>query len=221
MYIPSWLLILIVIIVIFLLIKKDPNKKLLSSEKDDQEDGHHNDNPETIEAIEERIKRLKDSIFSLARFDSPKFIDLQNDFDVMEVNYFKLKQKNIHNNDKALKIARDWYRYAWALESLKDAHLYLDLLFTDEDKIKEKFREPAIVKEEIEKKFKLLLKNEFHELKPNFHKRLETMKGPDGKIRGKFGPPADNWRYYYRQDENLDRLERKREDKEQQTRLNK
>lgn len=215
MYIPNWLLILIIIAAVsyFLYLKKSSdNKNSLPNNKLDKKNNSAINKTITIEDIESNVQTVKGFIFEVRYFDSPRFIDLQNDFDTMEINYFVLKQRFIHNPNKLLEIAKDWQRYAWAVSDLQNAWELVHI-GSDVDEIKESFKEPSIIKEEVEKEFKLLLGKDSHELKPDYNKRLETMKKPDKKTVKRFNfPDSDDWKYYYLQDENLDRLERKKKE---------
>lgn len=152
-----------------------------------------------VEKIEKGILYLKGSIFALEHFDSPHFIDYQDAFDVMEVNYFRLKQRFAHEPEKAVEIARDWYRYVQALYDLKSARILLDVDWDDGawDRADQRTKEPTIAKDEIEKKFNALLGNDFQKVPPDYFKREEMMKKPNEKTKKSLGI-ANEWKYYYR-----------------------
>jgi len=66
---------------------------------------------DSVEDIEKNVRFRKEKmIFSLAHFDSPHFIDVQDAFDAMEINYLRLKQRFVHTSKKVLEIAKDWYQ---------------------------------------------------------------------------------------------------------------
>lgn len=198
MYVPAWLIAVIVGIGIYY---------YLSQKKEIE-------GPTTVEDIKKEIVYLKERIFSFEHFDSPHFIDVQNAFDAMEINYLRLKQRFIHTPEKVLEIAKDWYRYVDALRELKNARIMLDVDWTDDafDNLRESSKEPSVVKEEIEKKFKSLLGESWQEVPPDYFQRMDTMKEPTKKELTKF-KIEDDWKYYYRDSENLYRLEQKRREK--------
>jgi len=167
MYIPIWVLIIVIVIIYFVYGKK--SKKI------------------TVEVIETQIPHLKERIFSLERFDSPHFLDVQNAFDAMEVNYLRLKQRNIHLPEKVLEIAEDWKRYVESLGDLKYARVMLDVDLNEGawDRAEENMKEPSIVKIEIEKKFKSLLGEDWQKIPPDYFKRIENMKKSDKKNKAK------------------------------------
>jgi len=190
MYISDWIIVIGIIIVIWFYNSKR---------------GVGTKRPATIEDIENDIRFIKKSkIFSLEPFDSPHFIDVQDAFDVMEINYLRLKQKFFHTPEKALEIALDWHKYVESLAKLKFARTALNFDLSDKayDKFDERVKEPSIIKEEIEKKFKSLLGEDWNKIPPDFFERRETMKKPDKETKAKLGI-ANEWRYYYRGLENF------------------
>ncbi|OGD95503.1 hypothetical protein A3F57_03145 [Candidatus Roizmanbacteria bacterium RIFCSPHIGHO2_12_FULL_36_11] len=182
MYIPEWVLIIGIIILYW--IYTNSRKNGVSQQ------------PDSIEGIEGNVVFLKSRIFGLEHFDSPHFLDYQNASDVMEVNYFRLKQRFIHTPEKVLEIARDWKRYVEALGDLKYARLMLDVDWSDDiyDKTGERMKEPTIAKEEIEKKFKDLLGKDWQEIPPDYFKRIDTAK-LKGKKKDEETP--DYWKTFY------------------------
>ncbi|MFY9484848.1 MAG: hypothetical protein WAP74_04540 [Patescibacteria group bacterium] len=165
-----------------------------------------------MEDIEQGIYRQKNIIFSLNHFDSPHFIDVQNAFDAMEINYLRLKQRFAHVPDQALEIAKDWYRYAKALGDLKHARVMLAVDM--DDYAFEISKEPSVVKEEVEKKFKSLLGKDWQKIPLDYFERLEKMKKPDKKTAAKYGI-GDGWKYYYQNDGNLFSLELEKQKQEE------
>ena len=204
MYIPIWLIIIAVVVYFIYRSKKR------SHDSGSSEVPTILNSKVTVEEVEERVQFQKERIFKLEHFDSPQFIDLQDAFDVMEANYFRLKQRFSHTPEKVLEIARDWYRYADALRGLKFARVMLDVDMSDEafDNAHERSKEPAIIKDEIEKKFKSLLGEDWQEIPPDYHEKMEKMDEPDEKTKKKLG--LDDWKYYYRDSANLYKLEDKR-----------
>ena len=79
----------------------------------------------------------------------------------------------------------------------------------------ERSKEPSIIKDEVEKKFKSLLGEDWQKIPPDYFERMETMKKPDKEIEAKLGI-ADEWKYYYRGSENLFKLEEKRQKQEEE-----
>lgn len=200
MYIPTWLII-IVLVVLFIFWEKKKNRSI-------------NETPETVDSIEDKITFLKERIFSLEHFDSPHFIDYQNCFDTMEVNYLKIKQRFYHTTEKVLEISKDWHKYVEALYDLKHVRIMLDVDWSDNawDTARDNSKEPEIIKEEIEKKFKTLLSKDFEKIPPNYFERMEKMEKPNEEDIKQFGN-HDEWKYYYRDSNNLYKLEEKREKK--------
>lgn len=223
---------MIVALLIYRSKKKDSNVGILEKEavvggveksiRSVVEDAEETGIPTSVEDIEKSIRFEKEeSIFSLEHFDDPHFIDVQNAFDVMEANYFRLKQRFFHTPEKVLEIAKDWYRYVEALSDLKRTRVILDVDVGDGvwDRMEEGMKEPLIIQEVVEKKFKSLLGEDWQDIPPDYFKRMETMKKPDGKVDPEFHLNVDEWKYYYRDSVNLYKLEEKRqkEKKEQET----
>jgi len=169
------------------------------------------DVPATIKRAEACAYYWKKDIFQLVHFDSPHFIDRQNDFDAMEINYLRLKQRFSNEPNKVLELARDWCKYAEALHSLKFARVYFDVDMSEQafERLEETSKEPWIIKEEVEKKFKSLLGADFQEIPPDYFKRMETMGEVPKEIKDRLGMVRD-WQYYYRDDKNLWEMNKKR-----------
>jgi len=175
-------------------------------------DSNISDLPSNVENAERGAYFWKQQLFELVHFDSPHFVDYQNAFDAMEINYLRLKQRFSNDSEKVLGIARDWCKYAEALNNLKYARAMLDVDWADGafDRLEEKMKEPSIIKDEVEKKFKSLLGADWQELPPDYFKRKETMKEPTEEIRKNLGI-ANEWKYYYQDSPNLWKLNEKRE----------
>lgn len=196
-----WITIIVAIIGIYLF-GKYREKKDTEEEK----------NPENrIERIEKGVSILKERVFELEHFDSPQFIDCQDAFDVTEVNYLRLKQRFIHTPEKVLEIAKDWHKYVEALGDLKFARAMLDVDMDDNafDTLEKRIKEPSIITEEVEKKFKSLLGEDWQKTPPDYFERRETMKEPDKETKARLGL-ENEWKYYYQDSANLYKLEEKR-----------
>ena len=156
MYIPIWIIVVAVVAYYFW-------------SKSKQEQGQAN----TVERCEEIVYHHKQSLMEFAHFDSPRIIDLQDKYDVMEANYLRLKQRYLSNEEKKLEISRDWTRYAEALYELKHARVMLDVDMSDSafDNFTESSKEPYIISEEVEKKFKSLLGKDFQKLPLDYDER--------------------------------------------------
>lgn len=202
MYIPTW--VIVVAIIVFWIYHSRKQRKMAGNIFDDP--------GLNVEKIEESVRYQKENmIFSLEHFDSPHFIDIQDAFDVMEINYLRLKQRFSHNSEKIIEIAKDWYRYVGALGDMKSARVMLDVDMSDKafDNLEESMKEPEIIKDEIEKKFRSLLGADWQEIPPDYFKRMETMEKPDKKTE-KGLELGDSWKYYYRNSSNLYKLEKER-----------
>lgn len=206
MYIPTWLIIVVAVIA-YLIYKSSSKNKVLGY-------------PENIEFIEEKTAYLKGRIFELAHFDSPHFIDCQDAYDMMEINYMRLKQRYSTNPDKILEIAKDWYGYVVALGDLKHARVMLDVDMEDGafDRLEESLKEPSVIKDEVEKKYKSLLGDDFQAIPPDYFKRMETMGEPDKKTKDSYGI-GDVWKYYYQNSSNLFKLVEQRAKKEKEEKI--
>lgn len=202
MYIPMWLIVIIAVVVYL----------IYRSKRKDDNAGFLEKSTTTVEDIEGDIRYLKESLFLLEHFDSPHFIDVQDAFDAMEVNYLRLKQRFSHDAGKVLEIAKDWYRYVDSLKELKDARIMLDVAWSDDDtdNFLESSKEPTIIKQEVEKKFKSLLGKDWQDIPLDYFKRMETMKKPDKKTKARFNLEND-WKYYYLGSDNLRKLEEKKQ----------
>ena len=175
---------------------------------------------DTVGDIEEGIPYLKERVFELEHMDSPHFIDCQNAFDVMEVNYLRLKQRLSHTPEKVLEIAKDWQKYAEALGDLKNGRVMLDLDSGEDayDKADEAMKEPSIIKDEVEKKFKSLLNDDYQKIPLNYFERMDTMEEPKIKPGERLG---DEWKHYYGDCANLYNLEEKRRKETEERETNK
>lgn len=198
MYIPTWLIIIGVIAIYWLYQSKKSSS-------------NHVPKSDNVDTIESSVQHTKQRIFELEHIDSPHFIDAQNAFDAMEVNYFRLKQRFSTDKDKTLELARDWYKYAEALRELKFARVMLDVDWSDDafDNLEARSKEPHIVKDEIEKKYKPLLGKDWQKIPDDYFERMEKMKEPDKKTKERLG--FNEWQYYYSGDKNLYNLLRKRQ----------
>lgn len=197
MYIPIWLIIIVAIVIFFIWKLKKKNA-----------------HPASVEDIEKSVQFLRETIFELAHLDSPHFIDYQDAFDTMEINYLRLKQRFSHTPEKVLEIAKDWWKYVEALGDLKHAIVMLDVAMSDSawENVEERIKEPSIIREEIEKKFKSLLSKDWQEIPPNYFKRMKTM----GKSESAKNGLGDDWKFYYRDSANLFKLQEKRQKREKE-----
>jgi len=195
MYIPAWLLVLGIIVVYWFY--KNSNKGKTASKADSLDD------------IEAKVAFFKDGIFNLEHLDSPHFIDTQNDYDIMEVNYLRLKERYAHTPAKLMELAQGWLRYVMALRDLKQARLILDVDFSDNvyENFDENIKQPTIAKEEIEKKFKALLGKDWQRLMPNY---FERVKKASKKIREEEERDdiEDAWKVLYLGETNLEKMEK-------------
>ena len=156
MYIPIWIIVVAVVAYYFW-------------SKSKQKQGQAN----TVERYEEIVYHHKQNLMEFAHFDSPRIIDLQDKYDVMEANYLRLKQRYLSNEERKLEISRDWARYVEALYELKHARVMLDVDMSDSafDNFTESSKEPYIISEEVEKKFKSLLGKDFQKLPLDYDER--------------------------------------------------
>ena len=129
-----------------------------------------------------------------AHFDSPRIIDLQDRHEVMEVNYLRLKQRYFNQEEKKIEIARDWAKYVEALSDLKHARIILDVDMSDNafDNLIESSKEPHIITEEVEKKFKSLLGKDFYKLLLDYDERKKKA----GKEDELFMGLEEDWKLY-------------------------
>jgi len=161
----------------------------------------------TIEEIEDRVHKIKKWLFELEPlFDDPSFIDYQNFYETMEVNYLRIKQRVIHVPGKPLEFALDWLRYVGALHDLRNARVMLDVSSSSTawEDAEEDTKEPSIIKEEVERKFEKILEKDWLKLPPNYFERQKRMKEPSKEIKKKMGFKI--WQYYYEGEKNLDRM---------------
>jgi hypothetical protein len=201
MYISSWLLLVVAVIAYcfyFKLKQKDGSSSEIKRER-------------SVLDFENNIFELKEKIFALEHFDSPHFVDYQDAFEAMQINYYRLKQRYSSDEKRVQEIARDWFRYVEALLNLKRARIMLDVDMSDDaiDNMQERTKEPSIIKDEVEKKFRALLKKDWQIVPPDYFKRMETKKKPDDKTRKNYGI-GDLWKYYYPDSINRLRMEEKR-----------
>lgn len=172
----------------------------------------------SVEDCEERSRYWKTRIFDLEHTDSPHFIDMQDAYDAMERNYMRIKQRLIHEPERVLEVAKDWNSYCEALRDIKSARVRLDFSSSDDDP-DEWFKQPYIIKDEIEKKFKGLLGEDFTDIPPDYFKRMEGDDQPTEeqikKLDEEFGGFED-WRFYYRRSSNYNKwLERRKKANEE------
>lgn len=160
--------------------------------------------------IDEKVSLYTNGIFDFSVLESPHFIDYQNAFDVMETNYLRLKQRFISNYDKVLEYANDWSRYVEALYTLKFARelLHVDMTQDAYDNAGKKMKEPLIIKEEIENKFKKLLGAKWKEIPSDYFTRLDLFKKKH-KIKSDIFDDID-WEQLYINDENYIKMIKKR-----------
>ena len=187
MYIPIWLIIIAIVIYVIYRLQKNSSNPI---------------NNITTEVIEEYVLNRKHELFTLEHFESPHFIDVRDAYEAMEVNYLRLKQRLAHNEEEKIKIAKDWLSYVEALLNFKNARELLDVDMSDSafDNFETKTKESAIIKEEIEKKFKSLLNKDWQNIPLNYFERIEKMKKPSKKTKTKLG--YDDWKYYYEDSHN-------------------
>ena len=177
MYIPIWIFIIALVAYYF-----------WSKSRQEVQQGN------TVEHFEERAWRFKKNLMEFAHFDSPRIIDLQDRHDIMEANYLRLKQRYLSQEEKRLEIARDWTKYVEALNDLKHARIILDVDMSDNafDNLIESSKEPHIITEEVEKKFKSLLGKDFHKLLPDYDERKKKA----GKEDEMFMGLKEDWKLY-------------------------
>jgi len=122
----------------------------------------------------------------------------------MEINYLKLKHKLFHTPEKVLEIAIDWYKYAEALYHLKNTRHILDVDGSENayDNFIEDSKEPFVIKDQVEKKFKSLLGKDWQKLPLDYFERMEKMKKP----KKEFTTIQESLIYYYQDSENLHKL---------------
>lgn len=177
MYILIWIIVIAIIIYYF-----------WSKSKQGQQQAN------TVEYFEQVADNYKNNLLEFAHFDSPRIIDLQDRHGVMEANYLRLKQRNLSNEEKKLEIARDWASYVEALYHLKSARVILDVDMSDEafENFAENSKEPSIISDEVEKKFKSLLGKDFYKLPLDFDERKKKA----GKADTYFSKLEEDWLLY-------------------------
>lgn len=119
---------------------------------------------EDIEAyVESHKKRWFDSSSHLVSYLANSELE---DFKIMERHYFRLKQRFSSDYKKKLEIAKDWQKYTNTISDIESANVVLDVDDSNNayENYDENTREAFIVKDEIEKKFKSLLGNDWEEL---------------------------------------------------------
>lgn len=198
MYVPIWLL--VIGLIAYWIFKKHPE---INSSADFN----------NVKDIENYVSLEKDRLYNLEHFDSPHFIDLLNDYDVMNVNYIRLKERYAHDKEKSLQIAKDWVKYVDALGDLKLARTILDL--GEVDDFYESSKEPTIIKEEVEKRFKTMLGKEWQKLMPDFFERKEKANEAMKKEAERFDV-SNGWRVFYQGDNNLEKMESLRKEKKEE-----
>ncbi|GEM_PF-3289702 len=199
MYIPDWIIVLAVFIATYFYWKKRKTNRHGAQQE-----------VTSVEDIESNVRYLNEQIFALEHFDSPHFVDCQDAFDAMQINYFRLKQRFVHHPEKVLEVAKDWNNYASALQELKHARVMLDVDMDAWERDGDERTEYSIIKDEIEKKFKSLLGRDWQEIPPDYFKRMETMKKPDENAKAKL-ELGQTWRWYYGDSGNAYRLVELRE----------
>lgn len=135
----------------------------------------------SIEDIEVMVDHKKKRLFE----DEPitDCTILHKDFNVMEENYLRLKQRFSSKKDKRLEIAQDRYKYTQTLNDIKFQNVMLICNDSDNayDEYDELTKETYIIQDEIKKKFKWLLGKDYQELqsetikkafKTNEHKKI-------------------------------------------------
>ncbi|MCA9368864.1 hypothetical protein KC721_01065 [Candidatus Woesebacteria bacterium] len=187
MFIPIWIIVIAVVIFYYWSKSNQSNIQTNSSEY-----------------FEEIASRYKEYLFELAHFDSPRIIDLQDKHLVMEINYLRLKQRISHNEEKKIEIARDWASYVQSLNELKSARVLLDVDMSESayENFEEASKEPYIITEEVEKKFKSLLGKDFQKLLPNYDERQKKAK-KSGKSKSPF---FLDWKIFYSNSPSYQRL---------------
>lgn len=178
MYIPIWIIVVAVVAYYF-----------WSKSKQEQRQAN------TVERCEEIANHYKQSLTEFAHFDSPRIIDLQDKYDVMEANYLRLKQRYLSDEEKRLEIARDWTRYVEALDELKHARVMLDVDLSDRayENFSDRAKEPGIITEEVESKFKSLLGKDFHKLPLDYDERRKKA----GKGDELLPSLEEDWKLYH------------------------
>lgn len=192
MYIPIWLIVIAVIL--FLYWNNLKSKQKPQQQVDDPDESLIDAAGDSLEHLESVAAHYKKSLLELEHFDSPRIIDLQDSFIVMEANYFRVKQRYLSDEGKKLELARDWARYVEALNDLKTARVLLDVDMSDQafDNFEEASKEPFIISDEAEKKFKVLLGKDFQKLLPDYDERQKK-----AGIENKFLPRLDeSWKLY-------------------------
>ncbi len=171
MYIPMWLIVIAVIL--FLYWNNSKSKQKTKPQIEDVEIDPIEEAGDSLEHLEYIANNYKTRLQELAHLDSPRIIDLQDKFVVMEANYFRVKQRYLSDAAKKLELARDWARYVEALNDLKVARVILDVDMSEDavDTMWESSKEPSIIVDEVEKKFKELLGKDFQKLLPDYDER--------------------------------------------------
>jgi len=179
MYIPIWLIIIAIILFLVWNNSKSKQKNEPDLEDDveaditDVEDKIIERASDSLEKLEGLARYYKTNLLELALSDSPTIIDFQDKFVVMEANYFRVKQRYLSDDSKKLELARDWAVYVEALNDLYCAWEMFDMSMGENpwDDWEESSKEPSVIVDEVEKKFKGLLGKDFQKLLPNFGDR--------------------------------------------------
>ena len=168
MYLPNGLVIFLIIGIIFYFIYLA--YKLYKSK-----------NP-SIEDIEVMVNYQKKELFQ----DEPitNCTILHKDFNIMEKNYLRLKQRFSTEKHKRLEIAQDRYKYVQTLNEIKFQNVMLTC--SDNDNAYENYdeltKETYIIQDEIEKKFKLLLGKDWQELQSEIIRKAFKVNENKNKI---------------------------------------
>lgn len=176
MFIPIWILIAVAVYYFWSKSKQEPQQA------------------NNVEQFEEYANHYEQRLMDLAHFDSPRIIDLQDKYVIMEINYLRLKQRYLSQEEKRLEIAKDWAKYVEALYELKHARVMLDVDWGDNayENFSEASKEPYIITEEVEKKFKSLLGKDFKKLLPDYDERKKKAGKEDKLFLGK----DEDWKMY-------------------------
>lgn len=142
MYIPIWFLILIAILGFFYYKQNTPKSKIKRLEK----------------VIKFTCSRILEPPFE--KLLIPETDELVGALRKTEEMYMRLRKHYDDDWNKQLELVNDWYDYCNALSELKSAlEIYSAIVENGaSERYKESIKWPAIKKEEIEAKFKILLK---------------------------------------------------------------
>jgi len=189
MFIPTWLLVIVALAGYY------AYKAWSDKQKENTPEFH-----------EKMAEYFKGRLLEISHFDSPRIIDLQDQCEVMEANYYRIKQRFAHDEQKTLELAKDWSRYVEALGEMKFAREMLNVDMSDSayENFSDSTKEPYIITDEINKKFKVILGKDFEKFLPDYDERKK-----------KAGKKADfmftNWKDFYYDSPNYQRLREYRE----------